>query len=107
MTEKTTAAKRKSKKKFLQAEIILTDFSEAPIIGNPNNVEVGDCVTLTRSMIMLDGNALWLRGVDFKIEKLHTLDSGLIIADVKRSDGIEGSRAKFYACWLEPIFEES
>lgn len=94
---------RKKKSSDVKEDWPLTDFNELPVPGNTHGVEIGDFVTLTRSMLMLNGNILWMRGVEVRIQKLTKLDSGLIVADTTRPDGTE---VQFYACWLKPVLIE-
>lgn len=91
---------RKKKHSDIQDDWALTDFSEEPTKGNIHSIEVGDFVELTRSAMMLNGNCLWMRGIEFRVKKLTTLDSGFVVAETIRQDGTE---VQFYACWLKPV----
>lgn len=101
---KTSVNKRRTKKKIVQNDWPMTNFREEPNVGNPNQIEEGDFVVLGRSMLILDGNALWLGGISVRVNKLTELETGIVIAEVSRQDG---TTAQLYACWLNPIFEES
>lgn len=99
----TPMTTRKKKASDVKEDWPLTDFNELPVPGNIHGIEIGDFVTLNRSMLMLNGNILWMRGVEVRVQKLSKLDSGLIVADTIRPDGTE---VQFYACWLKPVLIE-
>jgi len=99
----TPTTTRKKNTSDVKEDFALTDFNEAPIPGNINSIEVGDFVSLTRSMLMINGNVLWMRGVEVRVKNLTTLKSDLVIADTFRYDGTE---VQFFACWLTPVLIE-
>ncbi len=102
-TSTTKIRTRKKKSSDIKEDWPLTDFSENPTVGNLNSIEIGDFVQLERSMITLNGNTLYMRGVEVKVKNLISLDSGIVIAQATRHDGTE---LEFYACWLKPVLIE-
>lgn len=95
--------KRKKNQQDFKEELKLTDFSQQPIPGNINNIEIGDFVKLQRSMFDDSTNTLWFSGVEVRVKELNTLPNGIVIAHTLR---IDGTPVKLFACWLTPIFIE-